>query len=79
MCEWFFNDEVFDENKIKEYIGFVYIITNNINGKKYIGKKNFFKKRKKIVSVSDWKTYYGSSETLKNDIKKYYKTNYIIT
>ena len=59
--------------------GFVYLITNLSNGKKYIGKKNFWKtkklpplkgkvnKRHSIVS-SDWQTYYGSSENLIKDV-----------
>ena len=61
-------------------IGFVYLITNTINGKKYIGKKlGQFKKtkpplkgkkRKRRSTVeSDWRDYWGSSEHLLEDIK----------
>lgn len=57
-------------------IGFVYCITDLRNGKKYVGKKTVFSKRKlpplkgktrrrsKIVET-DWKDYYGSSEEVK--------------
>ena len=67
--------------------GFVYLITNIENGRKYIGKKFFW--RKKILPVtktrkrrkhtqveSDWKSYYGSSEELNSDIEKYGKDNF---
>lgn len=60
---------------ISDYYGFVYIITNKTNDKKYIGKKFFWfkktrpplkgKKRKRRSLVeSDWKTYWGSSTIL---------------
>jgi hypothetical protein len=56
--------------------GFVYQIENTITGRKYIGRKYFtcagYKqvngKRKKIRKPSDWQTYYGSNETLKEDV-----------
>jgi hypothetical protein len=64
------------------YESFVYKITDKITGKYYIGKKNFWKvikmkplkgnknKRHKRVE-SDWKTYFGSSQALLDDIEKY--------
>jgi len=69
---WYYNDKVF-ETTPEEYQGFVYVITELDTGKKYIGKKNFWKpktlpitkKRKRRVRTrteSDWKTYYGSSD-----------------
>lgn len=59
------------------YIGFVYLITNLSNDKKYIGKKllkftktKMVKGKKKRVKVdSDWKTYYGSNKMLQEDVK----------
>ena len=56
--------------------GFVYMIENTITGRKYIGRKNFtdagykqiIGKRKKIRKPSDRQTYYGSNETLKEDV-----------
>lgn len=67
--------------------GFVYLITNIKNGRKYIGKKFFWRKkilpitksrkRRKHTQVeSDWKSYYGSSEDLNSDIDKYGKDNF---
>jgi len=60
----------------KLFFGFVYIITNTLSGKRYIGCKQFkFKKKNKIID-SDWKTYTGSSNDLNADIKKYGKQNF---
>ena len=73
---WFYNDKEFTSEMIGDYIGFVYIITNKSDGKKYIGKKIFKstrklaplkgkkRKRTKIVE-SDWMTYYGSSDEVR--------------
>jgi len=61
---------------INEYQGFVYIITNKKDERKYIGKKTYwFKKGKKKVE-SDWKDYYGSSKALLLDVKRYGKKNF---
>ena len=62
------------ENKI----GFVYLITNNKTGKKYLGKKRLtfirYKqikgKRKKYKIESDWRDYFGSSKELLEDLEK---------
>ena len=62
-------------------VGFVYEITNTINGRKYIGKKlaRFKKSRpplkgrknKRRYKVdSDWQEYYGSSDELTADVEK---------
>jgi hypothetical protein len=69
---WLYDDKEFDETP-EEYQGFVYIITNLTNNKKYIGKKFFWKpktlpktktrkRRIKTRVESDWRTYYGSSK-----------------
>ena len=69
---WSYNDSEYDETP-EEYQGFVYIITELDTGKKYIGKKFFWKpktlpvtkKRKRRVKTrveSDWRKYYGSSK-----------------
>jgi len=61
--------------------GFIYLITNLTNNKKYIGKKQCIskfkrkplkgKKNKRIeYKESDWKTYTSSSESLNEDISK---------
>lgn len=61
-------------------IGFVYLITNLTNNKKYVGKKlaQFKKtrpplkgkKRKRKTTVeSDWRDYWGSSDKLQFDVE----------
>jgi len=63
----------------EDIIGFVYMITNTTNGKKYIGKKLvLFKKskpplkgrknRRRYKVESDWRNYYGSSDKLTEDV-----------
>lgn len=60
--EWIFENEVLPQAPI-DSIGFVYLITNNETGKKYIGKKNFFTPKTSVKTV-----------TLKNGNKKKKKT-----
>jgi len=73
---WIYEGSPFTSDDIGDYYGFVYRITNTINGKSYIGRKYFVQKRKpkggkrKVTSESDWKRYFGSSEELKQDIKR---------
>ena len=77
---WTYKGEPVDE--IPEgVIGFVYLITNLTNNKKYIGKKlaQFKKtrpplkgkKRKRRTTVeSDWREYWGSSDKLQEDVNE---------
>ena len=73
---WIYEGSPFTSDDIGDYYGFVYRITNTINGKSYIGRKYFVQKRKprggkrRVTSESDWKRYFGSSEELKQDIKR---------
>jgi hypothetical protein len=61
----------------KKFEGFVYIITQESTGMKYIGKKSlwcnkYFQKngvKKKKRVESDWRNYYGSSPRLLEEIK----------
>ena len=74
--EWIYNKEIFTEEQIGDNYGFVYLITNLVTGRKYIGKKFFYSsktkqvkgKKKKFKVSSDWQTYYGSNEELKKDV-----------
>lgn len=74
MEDWIYRGVPFTEPK-KEDIGFVYIITNKNTGRKYIGQKVFWnsrylpktkkrKRRKKVLSESSWKEYFGSCSEL---------------
>ena len=73
---WIYKGNPFTSDDIGDYYGFVYRITNTTNEKSYIGRKYFVQKRKpkggkrKVTSESDWKRYFGSSEELKQDIKR---------
>lgn len=64
-------------------IGFIYLITNKLTNKKYIGRKEMTSNRRKMVKCktdptkkkatrqikeSDWRTYTGSSKSLNEDI-----------
>lgn len=73
---WYYNDSPFepDPTDIKDYAGFVYIITDH-TGKMYVGKKTFWAKKtlpplkgktrkRRSVVESNWKEYYGSSDTV---------------
>lgn len=61
---------------VSGYVGFVYLIENKINNKKYIGKKLFRYKYGKRVRKSEWENYFGSSKELLEDIKKYGEKNF---
>ena len=74
---WIFNGHPFLSKDIDDHFGFVYCITNLLNGKRYIGRKYFHQLRKprgggrRVRSESDWKKYYGSSAELTEDRKQY--------
>ena len=71
---------LFESNVDEDTYGFIYEITNTFSGKKYIGRKQMFRKmmrpplkgrknrRKKLVE-SDWRVYTGSCAELNEDIE----------
>ena len=79
---WFYNDKPFTSTDIGDYFGFVYLITNKLNQRQYIGRKYLWQfrtpkgKKRKVKSESDWKNYYGSCPELKEDIIKFGRENF---
>ena len=75
---WLYNGQVVDSEVLENYLGFVYLITNLSNNKKYIGKKLLKRTKTKVVKgkkkrslvESDWKDYYGSNKDLAEDVAK---------
>lgn len=75
---WFYNGKEFNpaEFDSSDLAGFVYLITDLNNGKKYVGKKNLWstrrlrplkgQKRRRVKKLeSDWRDYFGSNEEVK--------------
>jgi hypothetical protein len=79
---WQYNGEIFTDVP-KGMEGFVYIITNLISNKKYIGKKHFWTRQKnrktgrRKTEASDWQNYFGSCDELKEDVKLLGKENFL--
>ena len=76
---WTFEGNII-ESIPEEYEGFVYLITNTTNNKKYIGKKlakfkttkpplKGKKNKRRGHKESDWKEYWGSSDRLIADVE----------
>ena len=76
---WTYLGKAFESEDINEYYGFIYRITNTVNGHDYVGRKYFTtikkrpplkgKKNKRRETVeTDWKEYWGSSPRLQADI-----------
>ena len=70
-----------------EYEGFVYRITDTETGEKYIGQKRFRKtktlpitktrkRRKKTLVESDWRSYFSSSEVIKENVAQGHSGRY---
>ena len=77
---WLYQGVPVVDDIAENYVGFVYLITNLQSGKKYIGKKLLKKTRtkkalagktrkRKVVTESDWKDYYGSNKDLIEEAK----------
>jgi len=63
---------------------FVYVITNTISGRRYIGKKSLLKsklkksgnRKSRIFAQSDWREYFGSNKELLADVAYYGHLNF---
>lgn len=78
---WVYQGKPFlQEDVPDDMVGFVYVITNNITQRKYVGKKLFWstltrpplkgkKRKRKSIVPSDWQKYCSSSEQVKEQIK----------
>ena len=84
---WIYNGVEFESEDIGSYYGFIYRITNKINGHDYIGRKYFTtikkrpplkgkKNKRREVVETDWKTYWGSSPRLQQDVETLGKENF---
>jgi hypothetical protein len=85
--DWTHNGERFTSDDIGDFYGYVYRITNLVNGHDYVGRKYFntvrklkplmgFKRKRKVIKETDWKEYWGSSKRLLEDIEKHGKHNF---
>lgn len=86
MTEWLYNGQPVQPDDLEGFKAFVYIVTNEDNGRKYVGKKRlYFTRRKPIkgstrkrkeVKESDWQEYYGSSSEVAKDIARLGKDSF---
>jgi len=91
MSHWFYNNKEVTEVP-EDAFGFVYMITNTKSGRKYIGRKYLQstrrkaltaqqkrdgkKRRTRVTTESNWRTYTGSSKPLLADIKELGKDHF---
>ena len=75
---WTYRGEIIEDLPV-DCEGFVYLITNLIDNKKYIGKKvarfkvtrpplKGKKRKRRSTKESDWRVYWGSSDHLNDDV-----------
>lgn len=87
MNNWYYNGVLFTENQVDGHFGFVYLIENLLDDRKYVGKKFFTKsgrkqikgKTKKVRLSSGWENYWSSSDELKADVKQHGEENFTRT
>jgi len=85
MSHWIYKNEIVTEIP-DDVEGFIYIITNNVTGRKYIGRKYVKSTKRKpltakqkregkvrrtrVTTESNWRTYTGSNKNMNSDIKE---------
>ena len=83
---WLYNNKIVEELP-EGCEAFVYLITNNQNNMKYVGKKlakfktskpplKGKKRKRKGTKESDWHEYWGSSDNLKADVAEIGEENF---
>jgi hypothetical protein len=80
---WLYNDKEIDEPP-NNAVGFIYVITNELTMRKYVGRKLLTKAaykttngvKKKIRKESDWHNYFGSCKELLSDIETFGSENF---
>lgn len=80
---WLYKGQPLEDIPDNAY-GYVYLITNNLTGRKYIGKKLFWFRKTKVVKgkkkrlkvESDWREYWSSSDEVKSDVKTIGEINF---
>lgn len=86
---WYYEGKIYEplEDELKQWVGFVYVITDKSNDKMYVGKKTFWSKKtlpplkgktrkRRSIIESDWKTYYGSSDLVKQLLSEHGDQNF---
>lgn len=85
MNDWIYKGHKFEppeDFSPDVWYGFVYCITHRGTGKKYVGKKFFWKsktlpitktrkRRQRLKVESDWRDYYGSNKHLNEEVEKH--------
>jgi hypothetical protein len=75
---WLYRGGEFTQDMVEDYVGFVYLISNNTTGKKYVGQKKFgarlkvkskTARTKRVYKKSDWQRYWGSNGDLQKDVE----------
>ena len=84
---WTYKGKNFTTEMIEDNQAFVYKITNVSENKFYLGKKKFWnyrmkpplkgqKRRRRIITESDWQDYWGSNDKLKEDVERLGPTSF---
>lgn len=86
---WLYKEKVINgiEDMPKNSFGFIYEVCYTPTNEKYLGKKVLqfnkklpplkgFKRKRKVVVESDWKTYYGSHQKIKTLLKENKQDNF---